>query len=259
MYILYIMSVETKSDLRHDESFNSDDEDYEQWLLEHPEQEGQEEYYDENESGFDAELGEYVSKQLLNGQHVVNVDNNDYDFVQYDGDFVDGKREGQGIYSQLNIYEGQIDFEYNGDFSNNLPEGNGVAIWVENGSIVYTIEGNFVNGLPDSTQPCTVTVEYLQIEPSTAPARKKTMTVMVSHVSFEKPTSDSPNNLLDIYWQGVFELKGMMSDENDVSINGVFDIHGNILSQTGGRRSRKLINKKKIKSQKKKNIKIRLL
>ncbi len=235
-----------------DGTFWGDDDDYEQWVLDHPEEaDQQQENYDENESGFDADLGNYVSKQLLNGQHIVQIENNSSDFVQYDGEFVDGKREGEGLYSQMNIYEGQIDFEYNGDFSNNLPEGKGVASWIENGSIIYTIEGDFVNGLPDSKVPCTVTVEYLQGESSMVPASKKTMTVMVNHVSFEKPTSDSPNNLLDIYWQGVFELSGMMSDENGVSVSGVFDIHGNVISQKAGRRSKKSINKKKRNSQKK--------
>lgn len=236
----------TKVGWQPDGSFWGDDEDYEQWVLDHPEEENQ-----DHESGFDPELGIYVSKELLNGSHTINIENNGYDFVQYDGNFVDGMREGEGSYSQINIYEGQIDFEYNGDFSNNLPEGEGVASWVENGSIVYTIEGNFVNGLPDSTQPCTVTVEHLQAEPSMATASKKTMTVMVSHVSMEKPNPDSPDNLLDIYWQGVFELSGMMSDENGVNVSGVFDIHGNILLQKAGRRSRKSINKNRRNSQKK--------
>ena len=74
---------------------------------------------------------------------------------------------------------------------------------------------------------------------------------MVSHVSMEKPNPDSPDNLLDIYWQGVFELSGMMSDENGVNVSGVFDIHGNVLLQKAGRRSRKSINKKRRNSQKK--------
>jgi len=240
----------TKVGWQPDGSFWGDDDDYEQWVLDHPD-EAQEEDNQEYESGFDADLGSYVSKQLLNGNHIIKIDNNCSDFVEYDGNFVDGMREGEGLYSQMNIYEGQIDFEYNGDFSNNLPQGKGVASWVENGSIIYTIEGDFVNGLPDSKVPCTVTVEYLQGESSMAPASKKTMTVMVSHVSFEKPNPESPDNLLDIYWQGVFELSGIMSDENGLNVSGVFDIHGNVLSQKGGRRSRKLINKKKINSQKK--------
>jgi hypothetical protein len=218
----------------------------EQFNLEHPEDVEQENYVSE----YDIKLSKYVSKQLLNGHHSIDVDNNESDFVNYDGDFVKGIREGYGFYNQVNLIEGQIDFQYNGNFKNNLPEGKGVARWVENGSIIYTIEGNFVNGLPDSTQLCSVTVEYLQLVPSMPPATKKTMTVMVNYESFEKPSSAFPNNLLDIYWQGVFELKGIMTDENNVSVNGRFDIHGNILSQNGGRRSKKLINKKKIKSKK---------
>ena len=242
----------TKVGWHPDGSFCGDDEDYEQWVLDHPDEaQEEEEEEQDHESGFDPELGNYVSKQLLNGQHIITIENNGSDIVEYDGEFVDGMREGEGLYRQMNIYEGKIDFEYNGDFSNNLPEGKGVASWVENGSIVYTIEGNFVNGLPDSKEPCTVTVEHLHATPSMAPASKKTMTVILSHVSLEKPNPDSPNNLLDIYWQGVFELSGLMSDENGLNVSGVFDIHGNVLSQKAGRRSKKSINKNRRNSQKK--------
>jgi hypothetical protein len=199
------------------------------------------------QSGFDEDVGSYVSKELLNGEYIVQIENNEKDFVEYHGDFVDGVREGTGVYRQMNINDVQIDFEYDGEFSNNLPHGKGKSSWNENNAVVYSIEGDFVDGLPDPTQICTVIVEYVATEKTSAV--KKTMTVMVSHVSFEKPKSDSPNNLVDIYWQGVFELSGIMSDENGNDVKGVFDIHGNILSQSAGRRSKK-INKKKRQSKK---------
>jgi hypothetical protein len=239
----------------------SKDDDHVQWMTDHPEEHDEEEDCIEDddesndeeqyESGYDADLGSYVSTQLLNGQHTIQIENSDSDFVQYDGEFVQGVREGEGVYSQMDISAGQIDFQYEGEFYNNLPHGKGVATWVENGIVVYIIEGDFVHGLPDSKQPCTVTVEYIPTETSMVPAAKKTMTVMATHVSAEKPTSDQPNNLLEVYWQGVFELSGMMSDETGAEVTGVFDIHGNVLSQKAGRRSRKSINKKKKHSQKK--------
>ena len=55
----------TKVGWQPDGSFWGDDDDYEQWVSEHPD-EAQEEDNQENESGFDADLGSYVSKQLLN-------------------------------------------------------------------------------------------------------------------------------------------------------------------------------------------------
>jgi hypothetical protein len=228
-----------------------DDEDYVQWMVDHPEEDHEEDYDEQYESGYDADLKSYVSKQLLNGYHTIDIENNTSNFVKYEGEFVSGKREGQGVYYQMDIFEGQIDFEYEGEFKDNLPNGEGFVSWVEHGHIYTAIEGNFVNGLPDSTQPCTVTIEYIPEETSISPATKKTMTVMVKHVSSKKPSSDEPNNLLDVYWQGVFELSGMMSDETGSEVIGVFDIHGNVLSQKAGRRSRKSINKKKKYSQKK--------
>lgn len=206
-----------------------------------------EEEYDEVESGYNREIG-YVSKQLLNGEHIVEIENSENDFVQYEGEFVNGKRDGFGIYNQYSNNYVPVNFTYDGEFSNNLPEGHGIAQWSEE-SVSYTIECNFVNGLPDSTQPCTVTVEYMATE--NTPAITKTINAFVKHVSFEKPDNNNPNNLLDIYWQGVFELSGIMTDDTGVSVTGLFDIHGNVLSQQGGRRSKKILNKKKRNSIKK--------
>jgi hypothetical protein len=113
------------------------------------------------QSGFDEDVGSYVSKELLNGEYIVQIENNEKDFVEYHGDFVDGVREGTGVYRQMNINDVQIDFEYDGEFSNNLPHGKGKSSWNENNAVVYSIEGDFVDGLPDPTQICTVIVEYV--------------------------------------------------------------------------------------------------
>ena len=241
----------TKVGVQPDGSFWGDDEDYVQWMADHPEEDDEEDYEEQYESGYDADIKSYVSKQLLNGNHTIDIEIDNSNFVKYEGEFVSGKREGQGVYYQMDIFEGQIDFEYEGEFNDNLPNGEGVVSWVEHEHIYTTIEGNFVNGLPDSTQTCTVTVEYIPGKTSMVSATKKTMTVMVRHISAKKPSSDEPNNLLDVYWQGDFELSGIMSDETGAEVTGVFDIHGNILSQKAGRRSRKSINKKKRNSQKK--------
>ena len=55
----------------------------------------------------------------------------------YDGDWVDGKREGNGKY----IYED--DRYYIGQFKNNAPNGKGIE-YDKNGKIIF--DGNWVNG-----------------------------------------------------------------------------------------------------------------
>ena len=89
MYNNIMSEDSSKVGWQPDGSFWGDDDDYEQWVSEHPD-EAQEEDNQENESGFDADLGSYVSKQLLNGNHIIRIENNSSDFVEYDGNFVDG-------------------------------------------------------------------------------------------------------------------------------------------------------------------------
>jgi len=235
------MSEDLQIDLRSNQSLNSDDEEL---YLEEEESDSEEDYY---ESGYDNELG-YISKHLLNGEHIIEIENSENDFVQYEGDFVQGKRHGKGIYSQYSNNYIPVNFSYQGEFVNNLPEGNGVAYWYEEG-VSYMLHGNFVDGLPDPKQPSTVTVEYMATE--NTPAITKTINAFVNHVSFDKPNTDNPNNLLDIYWQGIFELSGIMTDNTGANVTGLFDIHGNVLSQRGGRRSKKILNKKRRNSIKK--------
>jgi hypothetical protein len=249
------MSQDIKDILKTEKSFDNTFEESKPEFPENFESENNEDCDDEEdfgieqvESGFDEDLGSYVSKELLNGEYIVQIQISDYDYVEYEGEFVNGIREGLGIYYQINLIDGQIDFKYSGDFYDNLPNGKGIASWNENNLVMYSIEGDFVDGLPDPTQLSTVIVEYVATEKT--PAVKKTMIVKVNHISFEKPDSTNPNTLLDIYWQGVFELTGLMNDQDGVNTNGIFDIHGNVLSITGGRRSKKIINKKKKQSKK---------
>jgi len=129
------------------------------------------------------ERGNYVSKQrdtglLLNSPDYYNVSSgDDFGFFEsYLGQFSNGKREGNGKYSALDIGDGMSTFEFTGQFVNNLPVECELE-FMENGHYYITINGFFVDGLPDETKECEVLYRVYQN------GEKKEETVMKGFIS----------------------------------------------------------------------------
>jgi hypothetical protein len=103
-------------------------------------------------------------------QYTTFTNDGSENFQKYEGQFVNGKREGRGKYTALNINKGHFTLTFDGNFKNNLPvEGTlKINIWnVEPGGVgdgwgdgedgySWKIKGFFVNGLPDETKNCEV-------------------------------------------------------------------------------------------------------
>lgn len=223
------------------------------------------------------ETGNYVSKHrdthnLLNSTdiHLKSPDASFYDgadyynttsgddfafFESYEGQFVNGKREGKGKYTALDISSGQSTINFTGLFENNLPV-EGTLEFLENGQFKTTIKGFFVNGLPDETKECEVVyIEYQN-------GKMKNKNVMKGFISFKnengvyprdlegKLSPNTPDNLLDVYLSFGFKVTGIRQTFPPPTEVGVFSSHGEKLSSLGGARSKKRSNHKRKHSHK---------
>jgi hypothetical protein len=171
-------------------------------------------------------------------------------FESYDGQFVNGKREGNGVYKALDISEGKSTLEFVGFFENNLPV-SGTLKFSENGQFHTTINGVFVNGLPDETKECEVVYSVYQN------GEMKNKNVMKGLISFRnekgvyprdlegKLNPNQPYNLLDVYLSFGFKLTGIKQTFPPPTEVGVFSSHAEKLSSLGGARSKKRSNHKR--------------
>ena len=212
------------------------------------------------------ETGNYVSKhrdtgELLNSMDIHSAkpsainystfsgDNSAF-FESYEGQFVNGKREGMGIYGVLDVSEGKSTIEFEGIFENNLPT-EGKLTFMENGQYYTTIEGVFVNGLPDETRECKVTHRIMQ------DGKTKEEIIMKGFISFRnekgvypqnlegKLSPNQPYNLLDVYLSFGFKVNGTKQTYPPPTEVGVFSSDGKKLSSLGGARSKKRSNHKR--------------
>ena len=208
------------------------------------------------------EIGNYVSKhrdtgRLLNSPDSYSVNSGDgFSFFEvYEGQFVNGKREGRGKYSAMDIDAGQSTLEFKGLFENNLPV-KGKLTYNENGQFITTIKGFFVNGLPDETKECTINYRIYQN------GQKKEENIMRGLISFRNDdgviphyitpvSSNEPHNLLNLYLNNAFKVLGTRQNKSFPTPtvgpieNGVFNMHGEKISSVGGNRSKKRSNYKR--------------
>ena len=211
------------------------------------EETSQEEQFDEPYVvGLD-ESGEYVTKHRDTGELLNSSDDeDDYDvnsgddfafFENYKGQFVNGKREGRGKYTAMTIEEGESRLEFTGQFVDNLPV-EGELKFSNNGEFVITIDGFFVDGLPDETKECEVIYRKGREE-----IRMKGL-ISFRNQKGELPrdievTSNKPYNLLHIYLGYPFNVSGTKYE------TGVFSSRGEQISLLGGKRSKKRSNYKR--------------
>lgn len=213
--------------------------------------------------------GNYVSKHrdtglLLNSHFSVNSGDGFSFFEIYNGNFVNGKREGDGKYNALDISDSQLILEFEGLFKNNLPV-EGKLTYIENGQFMTTIEGFFVNGLPDETKECVIIYTTYQN------GEKKDENRMRGLISFRNDkgflpdyitplTSNEPDNLLNLYLNlylnNTFKVSGSREHKSyppptvDSLEKGVFKLDGEKLLSLGGNRSKKRSNYKRRNSHK---------
>jgi hypothetical protein len=223
--------------------------------------------------------GEYVVKhrqtgQLLNSSdfhtenfsyyegadyYTVNSGDDFSFFEKYEGNYVNGKREGTGKYSAIDIDAGQLSLDFEGTFVNNLPS-QGKLKFNENGQFVTTIKGFFVNGLPDETKKCEVKYRVFNN------GKKVEAHTMIGFVSFRDvngmlPTfirdnlnSNKPYNLIHAYFMHGFKVTGTKQTkiyQPSLPIEyGIFTSHGKNISKLGGMRSKKSLNHKRKHSRK---------
>jgi hypothetical protein len=199
------------------------------------------------------ESGEYVTThrdtgELLNSSDL-SGDEDDYEvdsgdnfafFENYKGQFVNGKREGRGKYTAMTIEEGESRLEFTGQFVDNLPV-EGKLKFTSNGEFGITIDGFFVNGLPDETRECEVVYRKNRKE------IKMKGLISFRNQTGELPrgieiTSKKPYNLLHIYLSYPFYVSGRKLETDET---GVFSSKGEKISLSGGRRSKKRSNYKR--------------
>jgi hypothetical protein len=211
------------------------------------------------------ESGNYVSKHrdtgvLLNSNFSVNSGDGFSFFEVYNGNFVNGKREGDGKYNALDIYYSQNTLEFKGLFENNLPV-QGKLTYTENGQFETTIKGFFVNGLPDETKECIIIYTIYEN------GEKKDENTMRGLISFRNDkgvlpdyitplTSNEPDKLLNLYLNNTFKVTGSRQHKSypaptvDSIEKGVFNMDGEKLLSLGGNRSKKRSNYKRRNSHK---------
>jgi hypothetical protein len=202
--------------------------------------------------------GEYVTKhrntgKLLNSSDFPHYDEEDYFdvnsgdnfafFENYKGQFVNGKREGTGKYTAMTIEDGQSTLDFTGQFVNNLPY-EGELKFTNNGEFVTTINGFFVDGLPDETKECEVVYRKGREE-----IRMKGL-ISFRNQKGELPrdigvtlTSNKPYNLLHIYLSYLFKVSGTKQTYPPIE-TGVFSSRGEKVL-LGGMRSKKRSNYKR--------------
>jgi len=203
------------------------------------------------------EDGEYVSRhkdtaELLNSSDLddvyhVKVEHDMALFDEYNGHFVNGKREGDGKYMVMDISFGQDILTYEGEFKNNLPNGKGKLTCQLGNSYLTEITGYFINGLPDSTKNAMIKYnEYGQV------LKKYKMSGLISYSSetiskiLSLLDANKPFNLIRVYADYDFEVSGERNLKTYERLQtGVFDSRGQKVESSGGKRSKKRLNKRR--------------
>jgi hypothetical protein len=168
-------------------------------------------------------------------------------FDEYNGQFVNGKREGDGKYMAMDISFSQDTLTYEGEFKNNLPHGEGKLTLQLGNSYLTEITGYFINGLPDSTKNALIKYN----EYGSLPKKFK----MSGLISYSASTiskilslldSNKPYNLINVYADYGFEVSGTRKLKTYEPLQtGVFDNRGQKVESSGGKRSKKRLNKRR--------------
>ena len=214
------------------------------------------------------EAGEYVSQhkdtgKLLNSSdfyeiedfshylgddfYYVKVEHDMALFDEYNGQFVNGKREGDGKYMVMDISYSQDTLTYEGEFKNNLPHGKGKLTCQLGNSHLTEITGYFIDGLPDTNMNAIIKYNEYGLFP-----KKYKMSGLISYSTSDKSKilslldSNKPYNLIRVYADYGFEVSGTRKLKTyEPSQTGVFDSRGQKVESSGGKRSKKRLNKRR--------------